>query len=243
MLPTHLTPDAVREMLGRVRVDAARERSAAIDDARRERRAAANASIAGVTGASAAARRRAGGASGPRRRSPPRPRRRRSAEPPRPGSTRARRMEKENESVGAAAAAAGKRAARVVGLPGIRGTGGGVRARGRGSPLGRPRRLRVRSVRRRRSGGARRRGTRGVRARGTRGIPSRARGFLRAARARGAGEEARDAGSAWDVARRSVLPRYRCGGPIQTRGGVVARSFIDTTRRPLARGRLLVLRI
>ena len=55
MLPTHLTPDAVREMLGRVRVDAARERSAAIDDARRERRAAANANIAGVSGASAAA--------------------------------------------------------------------------------------------------------------------------------------------------------------------------------------------
>ena len=56
MLPTHLTPDAVREMLGRVRVDAARERSAAIDDARRERRAAANASAnAGVTGASASA--------------------------------------------------------------------------------------------------------------------------------------------------------------------------------------------
>ena len=109
MLPTHLTPDAVREMLGRVRVDAARERSAAIDDARRERRAAANANIAGVTGASAAAAATPGGW-GVGAQASFAPTAATSIGGTAASGFDARRAaaEKENESVGAAAAAAGK---------------------------------------------------------------------------------------------------------------------------------------
>jgi hypothetical protein len=102
MLPTHLTPDAVREMLGRVRVDASRQRSAALDDARRERRAAAN---AGVTGASASATPGGWGVGEARSFAP--------TAATSIGGTAASRFaahraaaEKENESVGAAAAAA-----------------------------------------------------------------------------------------------------------------------------------------
>ena len=55
VLPPRLTPDAVREMLRRARVDSARERAAALDDARRHRSSAAGSGSAGGVAAPASA--------------------------------------------------------------------------------------------------------------------------------------------------------------------------------------------
>ena len=197
MLPTHLTPDAVREMLGRVRVDAARERSAAIDDARRERRAAANASAnAGVTGASASAA--AGGWGVGAQASFAAPTAATSIGGTAASGFAARRAaaEKENESVGAAAAA-GKGPPASWDSRGYEEPAAGFGLGGEGVLSGAPpspRSIRTAAAERRRPRPRNPRGS-GSGARDS----SRARGFLRAARARGAGEEARDAGSAWDV--------------------------------------------
>ena len=53
VLPARLTPDAVREMLQRVRVDSARERTAALDDARRQRSSAAGSGSASASASAA----------------------------------------------------------------------------------------------------------------------------------------------------------------------------------------------